>query len=143
MPLPIHANEATNMLLVASWATWAGRPSPHFFKKTFGGSHPPKHPTTTPIIMAKGVFVSSRAPSVSHLLFADDTLIFCLATKEAASTIDDILHGYSLASGQTINLDKSIALFSRNVGRDRIEDIQECFPIRVVEKLEKYLGLPT
>lgn len=55
----------------------------------------------------------------------------------------NILHRYSLASGQEINLDKSTVIFSRNVGGDRIDEVCANFPVRVVEKHDKYLGLPT
>lgn len=90
----------------------------------------------------KGVTVSPLAPRISHLLFADDTLIFCEASRESALVIADILRRYSLASGQEINLEKSTVVFSRNVGRERVEDIRSCLPVRVVDKHEKYLGLP-
>ncbi|KAL0322782.1 UNVERIFIED_CONTAM: hypothetical protein Sangu_1897500 [Sesamum angustifolium] len=39
----------------------------------------------------RGVAVARRAPKVSHLLFADDTLIFCQATKEAMRCIRGFL----------------------------------------------------
>ncbi|KAL0358467.1 UNVERIFIED_CONTAM: putative mitochondrial protein [Sesamum angustifolium] len=48
----------------------------------------------------RGVAVARRAPKVSHLLFADDTLIFCQATKEAMRCIRGILEKYERASGQ-------------------------------------------
>lgn len=39
---------------------------------------------------------------ISYLMFADDCLIFCKATKRAARLKKDILH-YSKVSGQLIN----------------------------------------
>lgn len=47
----------------------------------------------------RGVDVSPSAPRISHLLFADDTLIFWDATRDSALEISHILHRYSLASG--------------------------------------------
>lgn len=50
------------------------------------------------------------------LVFADDTLLFCHASVDAAREIVDVLHRFCLASGQEINLKKSTVVFSRNAG---------------------------
>ncbi|KAL0355187.1 UNVERIFIED_CONTAM: hypothetical protein Sradi_3965600 [Sesamum radiatum] len=63
----------------------------------------------------QGVSVSLRAPRISHLLFADDTMIFCQTSSEALLAIKEILHKYELASGLKINLSKSAFVFSKNV----------------------------
>ncbi|KAL0321164.1 UNVERIFIED_CONTAM: putative mitochondrial protein [Sesamum radiatum] len=55
----------------------------------------------------RGVAVARSAPQVSHLLFADDTLIFCQATTAALQVIREVLEKYGRASGQLINLAKS------------------------------------
>ncbi|KAL0433344.1 UNVERIFIED_CONTAM: putative mitochondrial protein [Sesamum latifolium] len=46
-----------------------------------------------------GVTVARQAPRVSHLLFADDTLVFCKASLEDISEIGWILRCYAQASG--------------------------------------------
>ncbi|KAL6557999.1 hypothetical protein OROMI_018349 [Orobanche minor] len=66
----------------------------------------------------RGVAITPQAPGISHLLFADDTLLFCQASTGAAREINDILRRSSLASGQEINLEKSTVVFNRNEGDD-------------------------
>ncbi|KAK4402963.1 putative mitochondrial protein [Sesamum angolense] len=60
----------------------------------------------------RGVAVARSTPKVSHLLFADDTLIFFQATKDALIRVREVLDTYEKASGQQINLQKSSIVFS-------------------------------
>lgn len=55
--------------------------------------------------------VSYGGPCVSHLLFADDSLLFCAADKSESECILKILNNYEAVSGQCVNLDK-MGLFS-------------------------------
>ena len=59
--------------------------------------------------------MSRAAPKVSHLFFADDTLIFAKADMRNCEGILEILNKYGIASGQCINFDKSSILFSPNM----------------------------
>ena len=61
-----------------------------------------------------GVSICRRAPKISNLLFADDSLLFCHATQNEVVTIAKILQTYANASGQSINLEKSFVYFSSN-----------------------------
>jgi hypothetical protein len=54
-----------------------------------------------------GIKVVPTAPMVSHLLFADDSLLFFKANRESAAVVKDILQIYCDASGQQINVQKS------------------------------------
>jgi hypothetical protein len=51
--------------------------------------------------------VASSAPSVNHLLFADDSLLFFKANGEGATEISESLSLYCQAPGQRISLQKS------------------------------------
>ena len=47
---------------------------------------------------------------ITHLLFADDTLVFCKDTKDQMAYLSRILAWFEALSGLRINLDKSSLL---------------------------------
>ncbi|KAK4387778.1 putative mitochondrial protein [Sesamum angolense] len=89
-----------------------------------------------------GVAICSGAPRISHLLFADDTMVFSPANVPTVHAICQILNVYKLASGQEINLHKSSAVFSRNTPLDIQRDLAQALGLRLENKHELYLGLP-
>ena len=62
-----------------------------------------------------GIKVARACPSVSHLLFADDSLFFCKAQREECHTILRILKEYEVASGQLINFEKYSIQFGHKI----------------------------
>ena len=46
-----------------------------------------------------GVVVCRRSPKISHLFFADDSLIFCRASLEEYDALHRVLRVYECASG--------------------------------------------
>ncbi|KAL0359790.1 UNVERIFIED_CONTAM: putative mitochondrial protein [Sesamum angustifolium] len=91
----------------------------------------------------RGVSICRGAPHISHLLFADDTLIFCQASLEGSRAIKEVLETYRRASGQEINFNKSSVAFSRNTRDDLCSQIGADLNIRRENKMELYLGLPS
>ncbi|KAL0361210.1 UNVERIFIED_CONTAM: putative mitochondrial protein [Sesamum radiatum] len=91
----------------------------------------------------QGVAVCRQAPRVSHLLFADDTLIFYQATVEAASTILGVLDTFGRAAGQEINFEKSSVVFSKNTSSHLMDEIQRSLQIRMEGRHDLYLGFPS
>ena len=59
----------------------------------------------------KGLRISRQGTIITHLFFADDSLIFCKASMQQAKEIMKILKTYEEASGQLINLDKLVVFF--------------------------------
>lgn len=90
-----------------------------------------------------GVKASRNGPIISHLLFADDSLLFARANRRECSKIVEILNIYEAASGQKINYEKSEVSFSKGVCLSKQEELVELLSMQRVEKHQKYLGIPT
>lgn len=79
---------------------------------------------------------------ISHLLFANDSLILCRASLTDCCHLKGIFYCYSAASRQNFNYDKSSILFSPNVTHNVRCDIKTLFGLAEVPIYERYLGLP-
>ena len=90
----------------------------------------------------QGVLSGNGGIRLSHLLFADDSFIFCQATMEECQRLLAILEQYVAASGQAINRQKTTLFFSRNTRTDVKQNIRNMMGARIMEDCEKYLGLP-
>ncbi|XP_075654704.1 uncharacterized protein LOC142624852 [Castanea sativa] len=89
-----------------------------------------------------GIRISRNAPRITHLLFADDSLLFCNASMEECQVIKEILCTYELASGQKVNCDKTSIFFSKNTSLETRVAIRTFLNATSSEPFEKYLGLP-
>ncbi|WVZ75250.1 hypothetical protein U9M48_023324 [Paspalum notatum var. saurae] len=90
----------------------------------------------------KGIKICPGAPSVSHLLFADDSLILCRANGGDAQQLQSLLQVYEECSGQMINKDKSAVMFSPNTPTGEREEVMSALQIAKETTNERYLGLP-
>uniref|UniRef100_A0A803P5U5 Reverse transcriptase domain-containing protein n=1 Tax=Cannabis sativa TaxID=3483 RepID=A0A803P5U5_CANSA len=84
-----------------------------------------------------------RAPMISHLLFVDDSLLFCQADESLCLAIKRVLDTYHQASGQLINPDKSVMSFSPNTTLAAQVYFHRHLSMPISECHEKYLGLPS
>ncbi|XP_010513536.1 PREDICTED: uncharacterized protein LOC104789557 [Camelina sativa] len=89
-----------------------------------------------------GIRVSTASPTISHLLFADDSLFFCLATKEQCEVVLGILGKYERVSGQQINFQKSSIQFGHTVDIDLREELKGVLGITNLGGMGSYLGIP-
>ena len=90
-----------------------------------------------------GVRIGRRVENISHLLFADDSLLFTRATEEEVECVLDLLSIYEAASGQKLNMEKSVVSFSRNIEPDKKILLLEKLNFKAVDDHDSYLGLPT
>jgi hypothetical protein len=89
------------------------------------------------------VKVCPRAPGLSHLLFADDTLLFFKAETQEAARIGVVLDTYARATGQLINLNKCSIMFGKACPVQTQDIIRGTLQLQRSDFKEKYLGLPT
>ncbi|KAL4305780.1 hypothetical protein AHAS_Ahas16G0112500 [Arachis hypogaea] len=81
-----------------------------------------------------------RGPQISHLLFADDLLLFVEATKNQMKVVLETLDEFGAASGFKINTEKTSILLSKNVPNCKRVGIKEICGFQEVPCLERYLG---
>ena len=79
-----------------------------------------------------GAKVSRSEPSISHLLLADDSLLFCKAKVNEVKGIKDTLDNYCFLSRKLVNFDKSATYFSKGT----------ILGVRLMMENERYLENP-
>jgi hypothetical protein len=93
--------------------------------------------------LSRGVRVGIHCPWISHLLFADDCMVFTQATSAGANRLKEILERYRTGSGQMVNTNKSAIFFSANTEYDMKQTFHQGTEISTEALIEKYSGLPT
>ncbi|KAG7599261.1 Ribonuclease H-like superfamily [Arabidopsis suecica] len=89
-----------------------------------------------------GIKLAMNGPSISHLLFADDSLFFCRSTTSNCEQLALIFKTYEEASGQKINFTKSSVIFGMKTPDSKRRRLQRILGITRVGGGGKYLGLP-
>lgn len=89
-----------------------------------------------------GIIIKRGCPLLSHLLFADDALLFSSTDSRSISHIKALLDQFCLASGQLINFEKSSVCFSTNTTSTTKRALCDHLQIPLMDMDAKYLGLP-
>jgi hypothetical protein len=90
----------------------------------------------------KGIKAGRSGPTISHLMFADDLLLFGEANGDQMNCVMRVLNEFCNISGQKVSIEKTSILFSKNVTLETRATLQLISGFRVTSSLGKYLGVP-
>ena len=89
----------------------------------------------------QGVSLCRNGPKLTHLLFADDSILFCRATNQECHKVLDILSSYEWVSGKKLNREKTSLFFSISTAIDVQNQIMANLGVLDLKQYEDYLGL--
>ncbi|XP_021839984.1 uncharacterized protein [Spinacia oleracea] len=92
--------------------------------------------------LIQGISVCRGASSISHLFFADDSLLFFRVSPRECDQVISILEEFSGLSGQVINYKKSFVKFSPNTPQDYRDYLAASLRLGQRSSLGPYLGVP-
>lgn len=87
-----------------------------------------------------GIKICKKAPAISHLFYADDSLFFFEANQENVSSVKFGIDKFCHWSGQEINFSKSSIIFSPNVANRQKTMLSQILGVKFSSRLGKYLG---
>ncbi|XP_020696805.1 uncharacterized protein LOC110109919 [Dendrobium catenatum] len=87
-----------------------------------------------------GIQIFPRGPKITHLLYADDVLIFSHASITLAKALKIIVEDFCKWTGQRVNVSKSQMLFDKVVSYSMKKKIARVLGFKVVKEM-KYLGV--
>lgn len=89
-----------------------------------------------------GCKVANEAPLISHMLFADDSYLYCKATVTEAEKVCQLHSTFESDSGQQVNRQKSSIFFSRNTDEAARMDVCNIMQMNKATEHSMYLGFP-
>jgi hypothetical protein len=91
----------------------------------------------------KELQICRRGPGISHLLFADDLLLFFQAKENQARVVHSVLRWYEKGTGQLISPSKCSMMFGTQCLQMDQDIVRVVLEVGNVASEEKYLGLLT
>ena len=91
----------------------------------------------------RAIPVTRSGTRVSHLMFADDVILFGEASKDQALVIAKCLSDFCECSGQKVNTQKSSIYFSPNTNEAVMVEVCNTLGIPRTDDFGRYLGVPT
>ncbi|KAF7830391.1 ribonuclease H [Senna tora] len=88
----------------------------------------------------KGIKVGRNAVPLTHLMYADDTLLFFEANDHNLRAVNSVLVEYAELAGQSMNVQKSFLVFSPNIRHNSKKEMANFFNLKFHSTLGKYLG---
>uniref|UniRef100_A0A803PMU7 Reverse transcriptase domain-containing protein n=1 Tax=Cannabis sativa TaxID=3483 RepID=A0A803PMU7_CANSA len=90
-----------------------------------------------------GLRFGNMEQRLSHLLFADDSLVFLDANFEDSNALKEVLGTYEKLSGQCINFEKTEMCVGCKVDDTMATNLASNMGVTLVTQHTKYLGMPT
>lgn len=88
------------------------------------------------------VKVDRNGPSISHLFFADDCLLFTEAKSSQVQLTKEVFDIFCKASGLKVNLQKSRFMTSNNISHVKIQKFASISLFQHTRQIGNYLGFP-
>lgn len=92
--------------------------------------------------LIKEAKASKKGPQISHLLFANDSILFRETSSDGEHALKTIIREYELCLGQCINFNKLTIFFRTNTIEIVCQHVSKILEVRCSNDPEKYLGLP-
>lgn len=89
-----------------------------------------------------GVRLKKRCPMISHLLFANDSLVFLEAKPHFCVNFMELVDCFSKASGLTLNIHTSSIYFSANTQDQVKAEVRQVLGMQDMKESTQYPGLP-
>ena len=90
-----------------------------------------------------GLKICRHAPSITHLLFVDDSLLFFRVNQVQATVVKHTLTIFERCTGQQLSPSKCSLFMSENAQEGVRNQIREILRVQSIDFKAKYLGLPT
>ncbi|KAG8369712.1 hypothetical protein BUALT_Bualt14G0042400 [Buddleja alternifolia] len=89
-----------------------------------------------------GIKISRGSPSISHVMYADDLLIFGKTNDHNVDGIAEVISVYEQWSGQLVSTEKTVVHFSKKVSRNVRHSVCGKLGFQECNHKIKHLGLP-